>query len=224
MRQYNLGIPAKRRGVLRASSTRLALLWIRPGTGGAEQRRGVPESGSVVCATKAEPCCIKGHPYLQAAYLGTNHGTTKTRKPFQVASAGLFEEFPGHLQPSLGRLGASWTHAGDAFLGSLLGQFWSRPGGLLGQLEISWGRFGAGLGASVAVLGPSLGPLGAALGPSWARLGPFGAPPLRGPRGPSSAPLAALLGRLGDLMGRRGPLLGQSGPLFGHSWGHCGPY
>ena len=63
LRQFNLGIPAKCKGVLRASSSRLALLWIRPGTGGgAEQSRGVPESGSEVHATRAEPRCTEGRP------------------------------------------------------------------------------------------------------------------------------------------------------------------
>ena len=105
----------------------------------------------------------------------------------------ITEELPGHLQPSLGSLGASWKHAGDA----VFGIFWGRLGlpkrsvtsleAILAPvwwpLELFWGplgavlaRIGAVLGPSWAVLGPSwiswavLSPSGGPLGPSWSHL------------------------------------------------------
>ena len=108
------------------------------------KKKGCPRSG--------EPRCNEGRPPVLATHPKPNHGATKS---LLVALARLqirqlrplgrvTEQLPGRLQPSLGRLGAAWTHAGDA----ALGVFWGRFGGMFGAscatLETSW----AGVGAS----------------------------------------------------------------------------
>ena len=163
----------------------------------------MPESGSGVHATKAEPCCIEGHPSLRAAHLGKHHGATKTNKPLQVASAGIIEELPGQLQPSLGRLGAFWTHVGDA----VSGIFWGSLGAVLGASWAILKSLAAVLGLVWGALGLSWGPLWGLLGPPWASLRPSWAP--HRSLGPSCVPLGALFGRLE--------------PLSEQFWGSHGP-
>ena len=179
LRQFNLGIPAKRRGVLRASSTRLALLWIRPGTGGgAEQRRGVPESGSEANATRAEPRCTEGRPALPCHAYGAeswcNEGlktpsdrTGRASSSMTLASRVHYWRAsgpaPAVCRPSWSLLEACWVRD----LRGILGRFGAVFGASWAILEVPW----AGLRASWAAIWPSWGPLGAVLGMSWAHLG-----------------------------------------------------